>query len=269
MAATPRLNSVIKVLEQGGVPIATFVSPPTVEGALAVSTTAVRRGDIRDGARPVRHPDAARLAPVHAEPPADRGSRHARAGRHAVGPDSAERRRDEPVDRQAGARHRRLRHRLAARQHGRGGVQRRGGVPLPAPEDDAPPTSREGQRGDAPAAAARYWGLSQQEYYAKADVWPLDPDGEVLVVIMCEEVKAIDNLPQHPGAGAGHRRRADRRGRPVAEPRLSAPVRAPAVVEAMAAIRADLQGARRRRAGTRTSTRRMPTGWSGRATPSS
>ena len=40
MAATPRLNSVIRVLEQGGVPIATFVSPPTVEGALAVSTTA-------------------------------------------------------------------------------------------------------------------------------------------------------------------------------------------------------------------------------------
>src|SRR5271170_4663678 len=26
-----------------------------------------------------------------------------------------------------------------------------------------------GQRGDAPAAAARYWGLSQQEYYDRAD----------------------------------------------------------------------------------------------------
>jgi len=31
-----------------------------------------------------------------------------------------------------------------------------------------------GQRGDAPAAAARYWGLTQQEYYARADVWPLN-----------------------------------------------------------------------------------------------
>ena len=53
-----------------------------------------------------------------------------------------------------------------------------------------------GQRGDAPAAAARYWGLSQQEYYARADVWPLNPQGEVLVAIMCEEVRAIKNLPK-------------------------------------------------------------------------
>ncbi|MBV9545121.1 MAG: hypothetical protein JOY61_12185, partial [Chloroflexi bacterium] len=48
-----------------------------------------------------------------------------------------------------------------------------------------------GQRGDAPAAAARYWGLSQQDYYARADVWPLASDGELLVVIMCEEARAI------------------------------------------------------------------------------
>jgi 4-hydroxy-2-oxoheptanedioate aldolase len=53
-----------------------------------------------------------------------------------------------------------------------------------------------GQRGDAPAAAARYWGLTQPEYYARADVWPLNPQGEILVAIMCEEVRAIKNLPQ-------------------------------------------------------------------------
>ena len=53
----------------------------------------------------------------------------------------------------------------------------------------------EGQRGDSPAHAARYWGVTQQDYYAKADVWPLNPHGEILVIIMCEEVKAIDNLP--------------------------------------------------------------------------
>jgi 4-hydroxy-2-oxoheptanedioate aldolase len=62
-----------------------------------------------------------------------------------------------------------------------------------------------GQRGDAPATAARYWGLTQPEYYARADVWPLAPDGEILVVIMCEEARAIDNLPdilrQVPGIG--------------------------------------------------------------------
>jgi 4-hydroxy-2-oxoheptanedioate aldolase len=53
-----------------------------------------------------------------------------------------------------------------------------------------------GIRGDAPMRAARYWGLSQQEYYARADVWPLAPQGEILVVIQCEEVRAIENLPQ-------------------------------------------------------------------------
>jgi 4-hydroxy-2-oxoheptanedioate aldolase len=62
-----------------------------------------------------------------------------------------------------------------------------------------------GQRGDAPAAAARYWGLTQQEYYSRADVWPLNPQGEILVAIMCEEVRAINNLPkmleQVPGIG--------------------------------------------------------------------
>lgn len=53
-----------------------------------------------------------------------------------------------------------------------------------------------GQRGDAPAAATRYWGLDQQEYYRRADVWPLAPDGELLVVVMCEEARAIGNLRQ-------------------------------------------------------------------------
>ena len=51
-----------------------------------------------------------------------------------------------------------------------------------------------GRRGDGPATAARYWGLTQQEYYAKADVWPLDPQGEILVFIQCESVRGVDNL---------------------------------------------------------------------------
>jgi len=62
-----------------------------------------------------------------------------------------------------------------------------------------------GQRGDAPKNCAPYWGLTQQEYYTRADVWPLNPQGEILVVIMCEEVRAIKNLPrileQVPGIG--------------------------------------------------------------------
>jgi len=69
----------------------------------------------------------------------------------------------------------------------------------------APHFEPAGQRGDAPRTAARYWGLTQQEYYARADVWPLNPKGEILVVIMCEEVRAVKNLPkildEVPGIG--------------------------------------------------------------------
>ena len=50
---------------------------------------------------------------------------------------------------------------------------------LPEAEYHNPPRIR----GDAPTRAARYWGLTAQEYYAKADVWPLNPDGELLMGI--------------------------------------------------------------------------------------
>ncbi|HJX09033.1 MAG TPA: aldolase/citrate lyase family protein, partial [Candidatus Binatia bacterium] len=71
---------------------------------------------------------------------------------------------------------------------------------------NAPRYEPRGQRGDAPANAARYWGLTQQEYYQRADVWPLDPKGEILVAIMCEDVEGVKTLPaileQVPGIGA-------------------------------------------------------------------
>jgi 4-hydroxy-2-oxoheptanedioate aldolase len=51
-----------------------------------------------------------------------------------------------------------------------------------------------GRRGDGPATACRYWGLTQPEYYARADVWPLHPEGEILVFIMCESVRGLANL---------------------------------------------------------------------------
>jgi 4-hydroxy-2-oxoheptanedioate aldolase len=53
-----------------------------------------------------------------------------------------------------------------------------------------------GIRGDAPIRAARYWGLSQQDYYRRADVWPLAPEGEILAIIQCEDTRAIENLPR-------------------------------------------------------------------------
>jgi len=52
----------------------------------------------------------------------------------------------------------------------------------------------EGQRGWWPGTAPRYWGLSGSEYFEAADVWPLDPDGNVLVMAIIEEPLAIKNL---------------------------------------------------------------------------
>jgi 4-hydroxy-2-oxoheptanedioate aldolase len=51
-----------------------------------------------------------------------------------------------------------------------------------------------GVRGDGPHTCSRYWGLTQQEYYTKADTWPLNPYGEVLVFLMIEDVQGIENL---------------------------------------------------------------------------
>jgi 4-hydroxy-2-oxoheptanedioate aldolase len=106
--------------------------------------------------------------------------------------------------------------------------------PRPKTAPDAEP---QGQRGDAPTVAARYWGLGQQEYYAKADVWPLNPKGEILVIVMCEEVRAIDNLPQMlrevPGIGVVLIGEGDL-SQNLGFPRQ---YEHPAVVEAMTAIR--------------------------------
>ena len=60
----------------------------------------------------------------------------------------------------------------------------------------APRYEPAGIRGDGPTTAARYWGLTQQEYYRKAGVWPLDPDGEVLCMLMIEDTLAIENLDE-------------------------------------------------------------------------
>ena len=71
---------------------------------------------------------------------------------------------------------------------------------------EAPLYEPAGVRGDGPTAACRYWGLSQQDYYAKADVWPLAPDGEIFVIVMMENTKGIANLDDIlanvPGIGA-------------------------------------------------------------------
>ena len=60
-------------------------------------------------------------------------------------------------------------------------------------------------RGVSAARAGRYRGLTQDEYAAKADVWPLNPDGELLAIVMIEHVDAVKNIREIlsvPGLGA-------------------------------------------------------------------
>ena len=63
-----------------------------------------------------------------------------------------------------------------------------------------------GVRGAGPRQAPRYRGVSQQDYYPKADVWPLAPDGEIFVILMIEDTAGIENLADMldnvPGIGA-------------------------------------------------------------------
>ena len=70
---------------------------------------------------------------------------------------------------------------------------------------DKPLYEPQGIRGDGPMIAARYWGVSQAEYYERADVWPLNPKGEILVVIQIEDTHGLKNLPDMlknvPGIG--------------------------------------------------------------------
>ena len=70
---------------------------------------------------------------------------------------------------------------------------------------DKPLYEPAGIRGDGPMQATRYWGITQAEYYERADVWPLAPHGEILVVIQIEDTLGIQNLPDMlknvPGIG--------------------------------------------------------------------
>ena len=110
-----------------------------------------------------------------------------------------------------------------------------------------------GIRGDGPTAAARYWGLGQQEYYQKADVWPLNPQGEIFCILQIEDTKGVENLDDMlknvPGIGAILIGEGDL----SPGTRLSAPVRAQGGAGVDEADRRHLQEAQR---GGRPSARR-------------
>ncbi len=52
--------------------------------------------------------------------------------------------------------------------------------------------------------AAAYWGLSVEQYKQKADVWPLNKNGELLVSVIIESLDGIKNVREiaaEPGVG--------------------------------------------------------------------
>lgn len=60
----------------------------------------------------------------------------------------------------------------------------------------------EGLRGRNPSNAVWYWGI--RDYHAKADVWPLDPNGELLAIIQIETPEGVANIEEIisvPGTG--------------------------------------------------------------------
>ncbi len=62
-----------------------------------------------------------------------------------------------------------------------------------------------GIRGAAVANAAWAWGLTVEEYERHADVWPLNPEGDLLAMMMIESVEGLKNLDAIaavPGVGA-------------------------------------------------------------------
>jgi 4-hydroxy-2-oxoheptanedioate aldolase len=53
---------------------------------------------------------------------------------------------------------------------------------------------KEGRRGvHGNQTAAAIWGISQDEYLQKADAWPLNPNGELLLGLKLEDKYALDN----------------------------------------------------------------------------
>lgn len=235
MPTIPRLNNVIRALENGQSAITTFVSPPTIENAVALSRSSYdgvifeaehnpydikdlrdcfqymldRRQIIELGTPVAAVTPLVRIPPNGGEMSQWLAKQVLDVGAYGiVWPHIAD------ADQAHNA--------VAACRY-------------PRPPS-APYHEPKGLRGDAPAHAARYWGLTQHEYYSKADVWPLNPQGEILVVIMCESVRAIDNLPEIlkvPGIGVVLIGEGDL-SQDLGHPRQ---YEHPAVIEAMTAIR--------------------------------
>jgi 4-hydroxy-2-oxoheptanedioate aldolase len=67
------------------------------------------------------------------------------------------------------------------------------------PAQDVVDGTRPNTAGEAPSV----WGVSEAEYRAKADLWPLDPNGELTTVILLESVDAVEKHAREITAVSG------------------------------------------------------------------
>jgi 4-hydroxy-2-oxoheptanedioate aldolase len=61
-----------------------------------------------------------------------------------------------------------------------------------------------GKRGAGSAIATWIWGVNTDEYERRADLWPLNPDGDLLAIVMIESAEGLKNLDEIlsvPGVG--------------------------------------------------------------------
>ena len=62
-----------------------------------------------------------------------------------------------------------------------------------------------GQRGSGYGFAAHVWGVPGQEYLRRADLWPHDKAGDLLLILQIESKRGVDNIEEIlavPGVGA-------------------------------------------------------------------
>ncbi|MGH9348337.1 MAG: HpcH/HpaI aldolase family protein [Vicinamibacterales bacterium] len=59
---------------------------------------------------------------------------------------------------------------------------------------EAPDFEPNGFRGSGPGNAVRWWGIPNAEYRARADVWPLDPRGELSSLLLVENQEGVKNV---------------------------------------------------------------------------
>jgi 4-hydroxy-2-oxoheptanedioate aldolase len=61
-----------------------------------------------------------------------------------------------------------------------------------------------GRRGNGNMPAAWFWGLSRPEYSRRADLWPVNPQGEILLFLQVETAEGVKNIEEIlsvPGIG--------------------------------------------------------------------